>query len=129
MRFLDLYDLYFAGNKKLIYFLLQSIIECIPERFRDKYYKQIDCINKIQWVLDVEADLYLDSSSICKGSLINEWEEKVLAEIFIKDKAGKNYKLKVYAVNGHVFSIEGNLPFKYVTIDDIADLDVKCGKD
>ena len=120
---LDFVNLYVLRNKKLIYFLLQSIKDCIPKEYREKYALQIDCISTIQWVLDIEVDLYCDDS--VNTYLIPEWEEeKTIAKVIIADKEGKTYMLNFFVVNGRIFSIESNLPFRYLKIDHIHDLQV-----
>ena len=126
MNILDFYNLYIKNNKELIYFLLQSIKKCISNEHIDKYANQIECINKIQWVLDVEVDLYFDNN-LCKKYLIHEWEqEKVIAKATIIDKNDKKYSLNFFVVNGRIFSIESNLPFRYLLVKNIKDFQVIC---
>lgn len=119
----DFFNLYVLRNQKLIYFLLQSIKDYIPEEYREKYALQIDCISKIQWVLDVEVNLYCDDS--VNAYLIPEWEEeKTIVKVIITDQEGKTYRLNFFVVSGQIFSIESNLPFRYLKIDHIHDLQV-----
>jgi len=119
----DFFNLYVLRNQKLIYFLLQSIKDCIPEEYREKYALQIDYISKIQWVLDVEVDLYCDDN--VNTYLIPEWEEeKTIAKVIITDQEGKTYRLNFFVVSGRIFSIESNLSFRYLKIDHIQDLQV-----
>jgi hypothetical protein len=129
MGLFNLYNIYILGNRELIFFLLQSILECIPEQLREKYAMQIDCINNIQWVLGVEVvfSFYDDN---CRQYLISDWkDEKVIAKMIIEDKSGKKYRMKIFAVNGRIVSIESTLPFRYLKIDDIQDLQVICEDD
>ena len=128
MKFLDkLFEFLDRKNKKLIYFLLQSIKDCVEDDCLDNYAIQIDCIKHIQWVLDVEVDLYMEDDSYCKDRYIKKWEkESKIAEVKLVDIDKKIYRLKFYVVNGHIFSIEGTLPFKKLKIENIKDLKVYC---
>ena len=121
-------NLYMLKNKKLIYYLLQSIKDCMPEEYREKYVLQVDCIDKIQWVLDVEVDLYFDDGA-CQVYLIPEWErEEIIATAIIVDRNNKKYRLGFFVVNGRIFSIESNVPFRYLEIDQIEDMQIQCNK-
>jgi len=129
LKVTEIINVYLLNNKQLIYFLLQSIKDCIPEKYLDKYAKQIDCITKVQWVLGVEVDFFFENDETCKNNLIPEWEEeKKIAEIVITDINNKKYRLKFFVVKGHIFSIESNLPFRYLRVSQIKDLQVVCEK-
>lgn len=120
-------SLYLLKNKKLIYYLLQSVKDCMPEEYREKYALQIDCIDKIQWVLDVEVDLYFDDT--CQEYLISAWKrEEIIARVIIVDCNNKKYRLSFFVVNGRIFSIESNVPFRYLEIDQIEDMQIECNK-
>ena len=130
MNVFDFFNLYLLENKKLIYFLLQSIKDCIPKEYREKYVLQLDCINKIQWVLDVEANLYFDNDNLCKEYLISKWEqEKKIAEIVLTVQSNKKYIVNFFVVNGRIFSIESNLPFRYLKLSQIQDIEILCNKE
>ena len=127
MNLFNFFNLYLLQNKKLIYYLLQSIKDCIPEEHKDKYALQLDCINKIQWVLDVEVDLYFDDSSECQANLIPEWErEEIIATMIVVDYNNKKYRLSFFVLNGRIFSIESNFPFRYLEKDQIKDIQIEC---
>jgi len=129
MNLFNIFNLYLRQNKKLIYYLLQSIKDCIPQEHKDKYALQLDCINKIQWVLDVEVDLYFDNGSLCKDYLIPEWEqEKIIANAVLIDENDKKYRLDFSVVNGRIFSIECNLPFRHLELNQIKDIQIFCKK-
>ncbi len=122
-------NLYLLKNRELVYFLLQSIKDCILEEHREKYALQLECINKIQWALDVEADLYFDNGTLCKEHLIAEWErEKIVAKAILVDENDKKYRLDFTVVNGRIFSIEGALPFRYLQVGKIRDIRVVCSE-
>lgn len=124
---LNFFNLYLLQNKKLIYYLLQNIKDCIPKEYMEKYALQIDCINKIQWVLNIEVDLYFEENKLCKDYKIKEWErEKIIAKAVIVDKNDKIYRFVFYAVNGRIFSIESNLPFRDLLVENIKDLQIFC---
>ena len=127
MKAANFLNLYLLKNKKLVYYLLQSIKDCMPEEYREKYALQVDCINRIQWVLDVEVDLYFDDNGECQAHLVPEWErEEIIATVIIVDHNNKKYRLSFFVVNGRIFSIESNVPFRYLEIDHITDLQILC---
>ena len=89
----------------------------------------MECIDKIQWVLDVEADLYFDNGSLCKDYLIPEWEqENIIAKAVLIDENDKKYRLDFSVVNGRIFSIEGTLPFRYLEVGQIRDIRILCSE-
>ena len=108
--------------------MLQSIQVCIPEEYRENYVLQIDCIDTIQWVLDVEVDLYFGDGA-CHAYLISEWERKeIIATVTMVDRNNKKYRLSFFVVNGRIFSLGSNLPFRYLEIDQIKDMQIECRK-
>jgi len=126
-KIMELFNLYVLKNSNLIYFLLQSIKDCIPKEHREKYAIQIDCISNIQWVLKVEVNFYLDKDTSCKKSIISKWDnEQKIAKANIVDMDGKKYTLNFFVVGGRIFSIESNLPFRYLRVSQIKDLQIKC---
>jgi hypothetical protein len=125
MKVFELLDVYLFKNRKLIFFLLDEIKQCIPEKRGDIYYNQINCIQKIQWVLNKEVDLYYEKD--CEDvKLFNENEVQV-ATINI-DANYKHYKINVFALDGKIFSFESNIPFKELLIKDIENIKIKCAK-
>ena len=85
--------------------------------------------NKIQWVLDVEVNIYYDKSKLCKKYLIEKWKkENIIARTTIIDKDNKEYILNFFVINGQIFSIESNLPFKKLLVSNILSLKIECIK-
>ena len=124
MKIFDKFDMFFLKNRKLIFFILEEIKQCISNNKWDVYYNQINCINKIQWVLDKEVDLFYYKD--CDLSAILNQKEKRIATVTIQDNENKQYKIKVFALDGKIFSLEGDLPFRELLVSDIQSIHVQC---
>jgi hypothetical protein len=126
MKLFEKFNTIFLKNRMLIFFILDEIKQCVPQKKWDAYYEQINCINKVQWVLDKEADLYYDKNCFLKNVFDNH-EEKI-ATVTVYDLENKQYILDVYTVNGKIFSIESAVAFRNLLISNIQTLEVKCIK-
>lgn len=121
MRVFEVLEAYFFKNKKLIFFILEELKQCIPKEDWDAYYEQINCIQKIQWVLDKEVDLYYNSN--CPHKKI--FDQEKIATVII-DTKDITYKIYIFSINGKIFSFESNLPFRNILIQDINNLEIQC---
>jgi hypothetical protein len=124
MKILDDINVLFLKNRELIFFILETIKKCIPENRWDAFYNQINCINKVQWVLDKEVDLFYHRDCDLPP-ILNQKEEKI-ATVIIEDNKNKQYKIDIYVVEGKVFSLESNLPFRKLLVSDIKTIRVQC---
>jgi len=123
MKIFELLDIYLLKNKRLIFFLLDEIKQCIPEKSWDVYYNQINCIQKIQWVLSKEVDLYYGED--CEDIKLFNQNEVQVATINIEANNIK-YKIHVFAVGGKIFSFESTVPFRKLLIRDIEYIEIQC---
>jgi len=123
MRILELINVYLLKNRKLIFFLLEEIKQCVPKNSWDTYYNQINCIQKIQWVLEKEVNLYYYKD--CKDIKLFNQNEVQVATINI-DANNKKYKIHIFALEGKIFSLESNMPFKKLLIRDIENIELQC---
>ncbi len=123
MKIFELLDIYLFKNRKLIFFLLDEIKQCIPEKRWDTYYNQINCIQKIQWVLNKEVDLYYEKD--CEDLKLFNQNEVQVATINI-DTNNVKYKIHIFAVEGKIFSLESNIPFRKLLIRDIENIEIQC---
>ena len=121
MRIFELLEVSLFKNRKLIFFLLDELKQCVPKRKWDEYYKQTNCIKKLQWVLDKEVDLYYDSE--CELKKI--FNQEKIAMFFIEAK-NKKYKISVFSVDGKIFSFESSIPFRKLLINDIDNFEIQC---
>lgn len=109
----------------IVYHILDEIKICIPEEYLSKYIEQINYIDKIIWILNKEVTLYF-SNDYQKSLNIKEFDEIEIAELKITDVLDKKYIIKIYFVNGHIFSLESNLPFKGLLITEIKEMILNC---
>jgi hypothetical protein len=123
MKILELINIYLLKNRELIFFLLEEIKQCIPQKSWDAYFNQINCIEKIQWVLGKEVDLYYHKD--CKDIKLFNQNEVQVATINI-DTNNKRYRINVFALDGKIFSFESNIPFKRLLISDIKNIEIHC---
>jgi len=121
MKLFEKLKLFFSKNRKLIFYILDELRQCVPEKDWEAYYQQISCIEKIQWVLDKEVDLYYHSD--CKDNKL--FNKEFTATVLIESK-DKTYKIKIFAINGKIFSLESNIPFKKLRIQDVSALEIQC---
>jgi hypothetical protein len=124
-RLKDLFEIHLRKNVKLVDRLLRAVAECVPQRHRERYEAQLGCKKRPVWVLETEVDLRYPKGS-CDEQAVDEWRETKLAEVVVEDSAGRIYRLSFYAVGGKIFSIEGNLPFKKLRVEDIKRMQVEC---
>jgi len=109
----------------IVYHILDEIRICIPEKYLSIYGEQINYIDKIIWVLDKEVDLYF-SKDYPLSLNIEQFDETKISNVNITDIFGKKYIIQVYFVNGHIFSLESNLPFKGLMINEIQEMKFHC---
>jgi hypothetical protein len=95
--------------------ILGSIGPALPEGQRDLFVKQLAHINKVQRLLDWnEIEFY------CMSWFKVRWPDSVLFEDHGELELGggtlradgAEVQVRVWAVNGHVFSIESDMPLK-----------------
>ncbi len=125
MQFFDKFNTLFLKNRKLIFFILDEIKQCIPDNKWDTYYNQINCINKIQWVLNKEVDLYYDEKG-CFSNIITDKKECKIATAVIYESKNKKYEINIYALNGKIFSLESNMPFRNLLVSNIQSIEIIC---
>ena len=109
----------------IVYHILDEIKVCIPKEYLSMYAEQINYIDKIVWVLDKEVDLYF-SKAYPESLNIAQLTDTKISTVEITDLLGRKYKIQVYFVNGHIFSLESNLPFKGLLVDEVAEFTFVC---
>lgn len=109
----------------IVFYFLDELRECIPKKYIDIYTQQINYIDKVIWVLNKEVDLFF-SKDYPISLNIKEFQETQIAKISIEDIYAKRYKMKIYFVKGHIFSIESNIPFKGLLIDELKEVSIEC---
>lgn len=112
-------------KNNIVFYFLDELRKCIPKKYIEIYTQQVNYIDKIVWVLDREVDLFF-SKDYPSSLNIEEFQETKIAEFNILDIDEKKYKIKIYFVKGRIFSIESNLPFKGLLIDELKDVSLKC---
>jgi hypothetical protein len=75
-------------------------------------------------VLDKEVDLFYHKD--CDLPSISNQKEYKIATVIIEDHNNKQYEIDVYVVEGKVFSLESNLPFRKLLVSDIKTISVQC---
>jgi len=118
----------FVYKNDLVLHILDEIQQCIAQEYLDKYIEQITYIDKFSWVLNKEVNLYF-SQTMPDSLNIKLYQERRIANLIMTDIFDKTYKMKIYFVHGHIFSLESNLPFKGLLIEEIKDISIICSKD
>lgn len=117
----------FKNEDDLVYFLLQSLIECIPERHLDAVAVQVDGCIDVEWVGADEVVFGYDDDDYCRERLIDEWKERrMIAKIEAVGPDGRSIKLEVWVAEGRLWSIKGDGAFRGLKETDLFDLRVVC---